>query len=414
MTIATRHPVLRWLAPVAVIAVVGGAAVIGHAVASGAGTTDLPATTPAQLIADIGQADIAGVSGTVVESADLGLPSLPQLGPAGTDSGLLGLVTGTHTLRVWYGSPTKQRVALLNSLGESDIIRNGRDLWTWDSSDNSATHRSLPANASAGLTGGDPASMVPADPQQAAQTALALIGKTTTVRVDNSAVVAGRAAYELILSPKVAGSLISSVRIAVDGITHVPLRVEVDSVKTTTPVFSVGFTSVDFGTPDDAEFNFTPPPGTTVNGDDTAAVGVLHGLPNLAEPTVVGSGWTSVLVADQTPAAATPKPGPGPDVTCRADRAPAPSGQSTDAPSTRQAPPTSATLKPRDCPSARDGGSLGSMLGRLAGALPRASGAWGTGRVMTGNLFTVVITDDGRIGVGAVTPDVVFAALTHR
>ena len=90
---------------------------------------------------------MAGVSGTVVESADLGLPSLPQLGPADADSGLLGLVTGTHTLRVWYGGPTKQRVALLNSLGESDIIRNGADLWTWDSSDNSATHRTLPADA---------------------------------------------------------------------------------------------------------------------------------------------------------------------------------------------------------------------------------------------------------------------------
>ena len=126
MTLATRHPVLRWLAPAAVIAVVAGAAVIGHAVASGAGTASLPTVTPAQLVAAIEQANAVGVSGTVVESADLGLPSLPQLGSADTDSGLLGMVTGTHTLRVWYGGPTKQRVALLNSLGESDIIRNGR------------------------------------------------------------------------------------------------------------------------------------------------------------------------------------------------------------------------------------------------------------------------------------------------
>jgi outer membrane lipoprotein-sorting protein len=413
MTITTRHPVLRWLAPVAVIALVGGAVVIGHSVASGAGTAGLPATTPAQLLADIEQADIAGVSGTVVESTDLGLPSLPQLGSAGTDSGLLGLVTGTHTLRVWYGGPTKQRVALLNSLGEADIIRNGRDLWTWDSSDNSATHRTLPANATAGLTGGDPASTIPADPQQAAQTALALVGKTTTVTVDNSAVVAGRAAYELILSPKGKGSLISSVRIAVDGTTHLPLRVEVDSVKTTTPAFSVGFTSVDFGTPDDAEFSFTPPPGTTVNGEDTAAAGVLHGLPSLAKPTVVGSGWTSVVVAHQAPAG-TPKPGPGSDATCTVMKAPAPSGGSSSAPSTKPAPPTSVILRPGDCPSAGNGGSMGVMLGRLAAALPRTSGAWGTGRVMAGNLFTVVITEDGRIGFGAVTPDLVFAALTHR
>ena len=256
--------------------------------------------------------------------------------------------------------------------------------------------------------------MVPADPQQAAQTALALIGKTTTVKVDNSAVVAGRAAYELILSPKGNGSLISSVRIALDGTTHVPLRVEVDSVKTTTPAFTVGFTSVDFGKTNDAEFNFTPPPGTIVNSDDTAAAGVLHGLPSLAEPTVVGSGWTSVLVADQTLVSGTPKAGPGSVMTCRLVTTPAPTGQPTNAPSTEQAPTTTAIPKRRDCPSAGHGGSLGSMLGRVAGALPQASGAWGTGRVLTGNLFTVVITDDGRIGVGPVTPNVVYAALTRR
>ncbi len=61
-----------------------------------------------------------------------------------------------------------------------------------------------------------------------------------------------------------------------------------------------------------------------------------------------------------------------------------------------------------------EAGGLGSVLGRVAGALPQVSGAWGTGRVLTGTLFTVVVTDDGRIGVGAVTPDVVYAALTRR
>jgi outer membrane lipoprotein-sorting protein len=414
MTITTRHPVLRWLAPAAVIAVVAGAAVVGHAVASGVGTASLPAVTVTQLLADIEQADVAGVSGTVVESADLGLPSLPQFGPSGPDSGLLGLVTGTHTLRVWYGGPTKQRVALLNSMGESDIIRNGQDLWTWDSSDNSATHRTLPAGAHPGLTGGAPESVVPVDPQQAAQTALALIGKTTTVTVDNSTVVAGRAAYELVLSPKGTGSLIRSVRIAVDGSTHVPLRVEIDSVKTTTPAFSVGFTSVDFGQPDNAEFSFTPPPGTTVNGDNTAAAGVLHGLPSLTNPAVVGSGWTTVLVADQSTTRGAAKPNPGQVVECSPGKGPAPTSSPTAAPLSKATPPPSGAPKRRDCISAGDGNDLGSMLGRVAGALPQASGAWGTGRVLTGTLFTVVITDDGRIAVGAVTPDVVFAALIRR
>ena len=50
---------------------------------------------------------------------------------------------------------------------------------------------------------------------------------TTTVTSDSSVEVAGRAAYELVLDPNDANSLISQVRIAIDGDTKVPLRVQV-------------------------------------------------------------------------------------------------------------------------------------------------------------------------------------------
>ena len=70
-----------------------------------------------------------GLSGTIVQNADLGLPSLPGVGGSGS-SDMTSLVAGSHTLRLWYAGPNHVRLALLGSLGESDLVRNGTDLWT--------------------------------------------------------------------------------------------------------------------------------------------------------------------------------------------------------------------------------------------------------------------------------------------
>ena len=57
---------------------------------------------------------------------------------------MTSLVSGSHTLRLWYAGPNRVRLALLGSLGESDLVRNGTDLWTWSSRDKSATHHKVP------------------------------------------------------------------------------------------------------------------------------------------------------------------------------------------------------------------------------------------------------------------------------
>ena len=46
--------------------------------------------------------------------------------------------------------------------------------------------------------------------------------------------------------------------------------------------------------------------------------------------------------------------------------------------------------------------------------LPKVSGAWGTGHLLEGKLFSAVLTDDGRVAVGAVTPQTLYAALAAR
>ena len=80
-----------------------------------------------------------------MQRADLGVPGLPGPSAAGGSSDLTSLVSGTHTLRLWYAGPDRSRVALLGTLGESDVIRNGKDVWLWSSQDKSATHMTLPA-----------------------------------------------------------------------------------------------------------------------------------------------------------------------------------------------------------------------------------------------------------------------------
>jgi hypothetical protein len=54
---------------------------------------------------------------------------------------------------------------------------------------------------------------------------------------------------------------------------------------------------------------------------------------------------------------------------------------------------------------------LPQELAGLLSRLPSRSGDWGSGRVLEGTVFTAVVTDDGRVAVGAVGADAVYRAL---
>ena len=363
----TRRPAVRWLVPVAAAVVLAaGGSTVGVLTAAAHG--DLPDRQPAQLLTDVQKAQLDGLSGTIVQNADLGLPSLPGVGGGGS-SDMTSLISGSHTLRLWYAGPNKVRLALLGSLGESDLVRNGTDFWTWSSKDRTATHRQIP------LTKEDApqklANSSPTTPQEAADAALAAISPTTKVSTDGTTPVAGRTAYVLVLQPKDAGSLVDSVRIAIDGETHVPVRVQVFAKDSQDPSFEVGFTSFDPTTPSASAFTFNPPPGTKVtegSGSKTpdTLAGPGKGLAehtdktgSQPEPKVVGTGWSSVVVA-HLPA---------------------------------------------------DAISGSGQMARVLKALPTVSGAWGSGHLVRGTLFSALVTDDGRVAVGAVAPETLYAAL---
>lgn len=365
MSVLKNRATLRWLVPVTTgVVVIGG----GVAVGTFAATADpaLPPRTAAQLLEDLRTSRLDGLSGTVVQRADLGLPPLANLAGMAGGGELTSLVTGTHTLRVWYAGPDRQRLALLDTLGERDVLRNGRDLWTWSSRTNTASHRTLPA-------GDADLSSAPATPADAADRALAAIDPSTAVTVGRSATVAGRSVYELVLTPRDRDSLVHQVRIALDAEEHVPLRFEVLADGADEPAFQLAFTQVDFRTPDADQFRFNPPPGVTVS-EEKAGVPGGHApadrRPDGPDVRTVGTGWTTVLVArlDQAgadAAAALPrKPGPGPDA-----------------------------------------GGTGPDVAGLLGALPKVSGDWGSGRLLTSKLFSVLLTDDGRVLAGLVTPE---------
>jgi outer membrane lipoprotein-sorting protein len=371
----------RWAVPVLAGAVVAGA--IGVPLMSADASPTLPAKTAGQLLADVVSAQARPFSGTVVESAKLGLPDLPGQDQSSTSP--LALLTGSHTVRVWYGGAQQTRLALVGNLAESDLVRNGRDLWLWSSKDRTAEHYTLPAEAAST----DPAKVAQQQavekltPQQAASQALASIDPTTAVSVDGTARVAGRSAYQLILKPKDTRSLIGSVEIAIDAKTDVPLRVEIFAKGGKSPAFETGFTTVTFSKQPASVFRFTAPPNTKVTTKDLAAGG--HGrsvAPGVggkslqgkgtgshsdSEPAVIGKGWTSIV-----------------------------------------------ELSGVDLGSLSKGrGSASSDA--LLQALTPVSGSYGTGRVLKTSLVSVLVLDDGRAFVGAVSPSMLEqAAATSR
>ena len=49
-------------------------------------------------------------------------------------------------------------------------------------------------------------------------------------------------------------------------------------------------------------------------------------------------------------------------------------------------------------------------LQSLVGSLPQVSGDWGSGHLLQSALFSVLITDDGRVLAGAVAPELLYEA----
>ena len=332
----------------------------------------LPAKTPAQLIAwvikDWQRPSVPALSGTIVESASLGIPRLPGLQ---NDRSWLSLLSGDHTINVWIAGPGRFRAEYPGPMSETDIYAEGDTAWLWDSAANTATQ----FTADRGTGPGGAAPLV-ATPEQIARDILSAVGPTTVVSTDPDIVVAGRSAYELVLAPKSSQSTIGSVRIDVDGQNAVPLRVQIFARGADSPKFTTGFTSVTFAMPSPADITFTPPPGAHITRHDKPGSGTVTPGTAPGDFGATGSGWLTVVKFSAS----------------LLNEATGKSGSTA--------------------PIALDGGA-GEQSFALHAALAAARpvhGAWGSGRLLHTSLFNVLISDNGWVYAGAVVPDLLYAA----
>lgn len=336
-----------------VVGTLAAAGVTGLVTRGAAADPTLPPLTPAELLGKVAEARVDGISATFEQRSDLGLPALPaDLGEAGDElNTLLSLLTGTHTVRVWAAGGDKAKVALVDGSTESSLTRNGQDVWAWSSSKQEAVHSTLPAPTPR------PAA-TPTSPATAIKDLLAKLEPTTEVATSGTGYVAGRAVYQLVLSPRDDASLVSSVRVSVDAEKFLPLGLRViadDGLDAVT----VAATSVDFAVPDDSVFAFQPPAGVKVTERKARTADPDVEAP--AKPKTFGTGWATVAVMDL------------PDTGAENDQAKA-----------------------------------------LLDSLPVVSGEWGKGRLFSTALVNAVVTEDGRVAVGSVVPERLYEALLAK
>jgi outer membrane lipoprotein-sorting protein len=274
--------------------------VAGTAIAfSGAASAaiDLPDKSASQILQLINRNPDIAFSGKVIKKAQLGLPPmniipdisqamvdeaaknmpkemkdfLPQASAQGELALALEFAAGTHIANIYVDGANKARLQVLDLVAERNFIRNGSDLWFYDSSKQRVQHSVINQadeadakkqaldffNANSAELAFDATS-----PAAVADYFLAQAGAETTFTVGKDAKVAGRGVYQLTATPRTAGSLVSSVTISVDAATGLPLAVVVKAVGQSTPAFEITFDSISFTQPAAANFNFVVPAGT--------------------------------------------------------------------------------------------------------------------------------------------------------
>ena len=395
---ARSHRRLRWAVPAAVLGLTIGASGASRVLPAGADPIPvLPALTPAQLLAKVRNAQLTTMSGDVRLSSHLGLPDLSSIGIR--TGSLLDLLTGSHTSHVWIDGPEHIRVALDAPQAESDWIRNGNDLWSWDSAGQQVQHALVATSVRSGKAtdaGTDDsidgeASGPALDPATAADQLLAAIDPTTEVTVRTPGYVAGRPVYELVVTPRASTSTIGDGVVAVDAATGIPLAVRIDARDATSPALEVTFTAVSFDKPAASTFAFTPPPGATVTevSDPTQLLplGRHGGRDGQPEGQRSVASQSSGAVAAE--AAAT----------------------GSTAAVSKLGTHVSTVGTGWESVAIVSGLDLGRQFQALFANAPSVTVGSHQAHLVTTSLVNVLVFDDGRIAIAAMTPDALKAAV---
>jgi outer membrane lipoprotein-sorting protein len=371
----TRASRKRLVLVSAAVAAVAGSVAAGTALAAG---PSLPTVSPQTLLARALSSHQQVFSGTIESTVDLGLPSslvsqLPSaLASSGAKSGasatadpqaqqaeqqLLSLLSGTHDFNVAADGPNRQAFSSTDTGRTVRFIHNGTEAWAYDSQTNQATQYTGINPDEATTHPSAPAMSTPADAARMLQE----IAPFSSVSVDGNSMVAGRQVYVLVISPKGNGSTIGDVRLSVDAKTDMPLGVQVDPSDGSSPIADVRFASINYNEPSASTFDFTLPQGAklTTRSAQQSAHDQKHAPAQPAPKSpqdrgndvqTLGSGWTTVYKISPS---ATAKNGKG--------------------------------------------GNPADALKSLGHSVPG-------GTLFTTKAFNVLITDNGTVYAGAVTP----------
>ena len=275
-----------------------GAVGLGLLVVTGGANAqpELPPVTPEDLVSSVlAAADPGPFDGTVELDNNLGLPALPDAPQA---------ANGTSTARIWSGGDDKGRVAAADRLRRA--------------------HPGLRRHDPLGLElrgphGGprarrEPRRQRPPTPPRPRRRRSSELRATSTVAVDGTATVAGRDAYELVLTPApTERTLLREVRVAVDAEKRMPLRLTVLATGSTEPALQVGFTELDVRAAGPGAVHLHP----AARRDRDRRPCARRPADTGRESTTVGDGWDTVKImrrpADTTPETAAPDQRP----TCR-------------------------------------------------------------------------------------------------
>jgi outer membrane lipoprotein-sorting protein len=313
---------LKWLPAIAVPALVA-VGIVAIPLSAGA-AVDLPDKTAKEVLLLVSDSTEDSFSGTVEKRASLGLPDIdaaagmtPSMGGATSGmsaeesgalvSSALEILSGTHQADVYVSGKENVRVRVKDQLAERTAVSNGTDAWYYDSESNVATHVAIPSDLDSSLRDApDSHSGETWTPSELADKLLTELEPTTEITVGTDARVAGRTVYELILTPKVSGTLAESIAIAVDSETGLPLRVTISASGQDEPAFQVGFTSIDLADPAAELFTYTPGDGVTVTEQPFPSAPPYTDdgteTDDTNRPVTIGTGWERIVALPATTA----------------------------------------------------------------------------------------------------------------
>ncbi len=222
------------------------------------------------------------VSESMVEEMEENMPEgmeefIPRVTESNMVTDLVEIISGTHEARIYVDGPDKLKIQILDPMSERSITVNGDTVWFYD--DDKLAAQFMTMDAAELETKADQfqaensaeieqyIAELPFDinnPAEVADYVLAEASEYSTITVGADQNVAGRAAYELIATPLAAESTVQYVSVAIDAETGMALNVKVVAKGQVEPAMEIGFTSIDYSTPDASIFEFAPSSDVTV------------------------------------------------------------------------------------------------------------------------------------------------------